>query len=206
MLSRLQLPYVYDQGYVNLRCVWTLGCPVETRPAIEQESLIPGPGKDEQVSDARAGWFYKQAFEEVFPGMPVPDEAGASCCAQFAVSAAKIREPPKHDYGRYRKWVLETNLRDDLSGRIVEYFWHSKSPLCLFIKTSSNRITVIFGKNAVDCPNAKESYCNVYGICDLDCQSEGVCDSQYTLPRYSTLPKGWPDEDWDGAWRDSSVM
>lgn len=29
LLSRLQLPYVLEQGYVSLRCVWTLGCPID---------------------------------------------------------------------------------------------------------------------------------------------------------------------------------
>ena len=123
MLSRLQLPFVKAQGYVNLRCVWTLGCPAEIRPF--KEFIAPSSDDAEVSEEARAGAFYKPAFEELFPGVPVPDVIGASCCAQFAVTADKIRERPKSDYENYRRWLLETRLPDDISGRILEYSWHS---------------------------------------------------------------------------------
>ena len=32
---------------------------------------------------------------------------------------------PKSDYEDYRRWLLETRLPDDISGRILEYSWHS---------------------------------------------------------------------------------
>jgi hypothetical protein len=123
MLSRLQVPFVKAQGYVNLRCVWTLGCPAEIRPL--KESIAPSSGDAEVSEEARAGAFYKPAFEELFPGVPVPEVIGASCCAQFAVTADKVRERPKSDYENYRRWLLETKLPDDISGRILEYSWHS---------------------------------------------------------------------------------
>jgi hypothetical protein len=124
MLHRLQLPYVRQEGYVNLRCVWTLGCPNEIHPLTEEGA--PLPGADGRSSDTRAGTYYKRAFEYLFPGTPIPEEVGASCCAQFAVTAAIVRARPKKDYVRYRRWLLETSLADDLSGRIMEYSWHSK--------------------------------------------------------------------------------
>ena len=123
MLSRLRLPFVKARGYVNLRCVWTLGCPAEIRPF--KEFIAPSSDDAEVSEEARAGAFYKPAFEELFPGVPVPDVIGASCCAQFAVTADKIRERPKSDYENYRRWLLETRLPDDISGRILEYSWHS---------------------------------------------------------------------------------
>lgn len=122
-LSRLQMPYVREQGYVNLRCVWTLGCPVEIRPFAEETTQKP----DVDLSDkARAGSFYKAAFEALFPGTPVPSEIGVSCCAEFAATNSRIWERPRSDYERYRRWLMETNLPDNLSGRILEYSWHSK--------------------------------------------------------------------------------
>jgi hypothetical protein len=130
MLSRLQLPFVKAQGYVNLRCVWTLGCPSEIRPS--KEYIAPPPAGEEVSEEARAGAFYKPAFEELFPGEPVPEVIGASCCAQFAVTANKIRERPKSDYENYRRWLLETKLPDDISGRILEYSWHSTNALFQF--------------------------------------------------------------------------
>jgi len=123
MLSRLQLPFVKSQGYVNLRCVWTLGCSAEIRPL--KEFTSPSENEGEVSEKARAGAFYKLAFEGIFPGVPVPEVIGASCCAQFAVTKDKIRERPKSDYENYRRWLLETTLPDDISGRILEYSWHS---------------------------------------------------------------------------------
>lgn len=38
-------------------------------------------------------------------------------------------------------------------------------------------------------------YENTYGLQNLTC-SEKQCDGRYTLPKYSTLPKGWPDVGW----------
>jgi hypothetical protein len=128
VLSRLQLPYVLEQGYVNLRCVWTLGCPVEIHPFREDAPL--SSHDESQPSNARAGAYFKEAFEELFPELAVPEAVGLSCCAQFAATAKKIQERPKEDYERYRDWLLNTRLRDDLSGRLVEYFWHSKLRLC----------------------------------------------------------------------------
>lgn len=49
-----------------------------------------------------------------------------SCCAQFAVSKATILQRPREEYERYRRWLLETDLEDGLSGRVLEYSWHSE--------------------------------------------------------------------------------
>lgn len=122
-MERLQLPYIQSQGYVSLRCVWTLGCPAEIHPLTE--ALAPPPASDPTARGARAGSFYKDVFEELFPDEAVPEVVGAPCCAQFAVTAERIRMRPKSDYERYRDWLEKTPLRDDLSGRILEYSWHS---------------------------------------------------------------------------------
>ena len=110
-LSRLQLTYILEQGYVNLRCVWTLGCPHEIHP-------LDHPA-DEITSETRA-------FKELFPDAPIPESIGVSCCAQFAVSKATILQRPREEYERYRRWLLETDLEDGLSGRVLEYSWHSE--------------------------------------------------------------------------------
>ena len=127
MLSRLQLPHIQAQGYVNLRCVWTLGCPAEIRPIKESEEAMATHDDDRDVhGDMKTGPVYKPAFEALFPGEPVPETIGASCCAQFAVTGEKIRQRPKSDYEAYRRWLLETELPDHVSGRVLEYSWHSK--------------------------------------------------------------------------------
>ena len=114
MLRNLQLPYLEEQGYVNLRCAWILGCPAEIRPF-----------EDEHREDVHAGEYFKKGFMELFPGVEVPSEVGASCCAQFGVTQQKVLQRPKADYEHYRDWLLHTSLPDALSGRIMEYSWHS---------------------------------------------------------------------------------
>jgi hypothetical protein len=126
MLRHLQLPYLESEGYVNIRCAWSLGCPSEIKP-LEEE------GEHRQA--VHAGGDYKKAFEHLFPGVEVPRFVGVSCCAQFAVTKEKVMERKKEDYVRYREWLLETPLDDSISGRILEYSWHSKSDLSSVLST-----------------------------------------------------------------------
>lgn len=124
----LQLDYVRSSGYVNLRCVWILGCPGEIRPerdALEgsYQEVMPDVGRRKTPDTKRV---YKQAFQELMPGVEMPALVAVSCCSQFAVSRDTIRLRPREDYIRWRKWLLETELTDDLSGRVLEYTWHSK--------------------------------------------------------------------------------
>ena len=174
VLSRLQLSYVLQQGYVSLRCVWTLGCPVEIRPF--EEAQAPAPASDPHSDKARAGSFFKSAFEELFPDTPVPEAVGVTCCAQFAVTAETIKQRSRSDYERYRAWLLKTDLNDHLSGIVMEYLWH-----------------IIFGRDAVHCPDAQQCYCKMYGLCALNCVEPGVCDAYYTLPSTTRFPEGWPE-------------
>lgn len=120
LLSRLRIAHVRNEGYVNLRCVWTLDCPAEIRPNYEA-AIVSAEDK------SKAGAYHRKAFQELFPGRPMPDIIGSSCCVQFAVTREKIRERPRSDYESYRRWLLETRLADDISGRILEYSWHSMS-------------------------------------------------------------------------------
>jgi len=118
MLRHFQLPYLEKEGYVNIRCAWSLGCPNEIKPLAEA---------GEHREAVHAGGQYKKAFESLFPGEKVPDAVGVSCCAQFAATRDKIRERSKEQYEKYRDWILGTELGDAISGRVFEYSWHSKS-------------------------------------------------------------------------------
>ncbi|KAK5654754.1 hypothetical protein OQA88_7079 [Cercophora sp. LCS_1] len=148
-LHNLQLDYVRSSGYVNLRCVWVLGCPGEIRPKLDaldepyenaMRNLDPKhPPATKQV--------YKQSFQELLPGEDMPELVGVSCCSQFAVSWETIRRRPRGDYVRWRDWLLNTELIDDLSGRVLEYTWH-----------------IMFGKEGVYCPNpsAQSFICSLH--------------------------------------------
>ncbi|KAJ6783236.1 hypothetical protein PWT90_01154 [Aphanocladium album] len=174
LLKRFRVAYLQEQGYVNLRCAWILGCPVEIRPRVDAK-MPP----DDVVPTAKH--VYSRAFGDLFPGVDVPSEVGVPCCAQFGVTREAVRARPRQDYVRYREWLLNTDLQDSISGRVFEYSWH-----------------IIFNKEAVHCPHAGDCYCKQYGICHrLDCDENG-CPGQYNPPQYSTLPKGWPMLGWDG--------
>lgn len=121
-LRRLNTDYVQSVGYANLRCVWVLGCPVEIRPFDDE---LPAGQKAEGALTTKQ--IYKQAFSELLPDVEVPREVGISCCSQFAVSKDTIYRRPRADYVRYRQWLVDTPLTDDLSGRVLEYAFHSES-------------------------------------------------------------------------------
>jgi hypothetical protein len=128
-LRNLNVDYVREAGYANLRCVWTLGCPAEIRPrddAAADADLVAGNGTSPDGRALTAKEIYRRAFEELMPGAEVPEQVGVSCCSQFAVSREAIRARPKADYVRWREWLLETQLPDALSGRVFEYMWHSE--------------------------------------------------------------------------------
>ncbi|KAH8679831.1 hypothetical protein BGZ60DRAFT_400758 [Tricladium varicosporioides] len=178
MLKNLQLPYLLSQGYANLRCVWTLGCPSEMN--LEETN----------VDKSKTTWLaYPRAFKELFPNETLPKVVGVACCAQFSLTRSKIRERPIEDYKRYRQWLLDTPLEDHISGRVLEYSWH-----------------FIFGKEYVHCPNAKDCYCNIFGFCNLECGEKGKCGERWPFPPSSSLPDGWPGVGWKGEVRDQTVL
>jgi hypothetical protein len=130
-LRNFQLPYLRRQGYVNLRCVWVIGCPSEIRPAHDEIH------RDDAKLMAKN--VYKKSFEELLPEVPVPDLVAVSCCSQFGVTRETIRSRPKADYIRYREWLLATPLDDALNGRVFEFAWHSKFDLLkIFLCSSEN--------------------------------------------------------------------
>ncbi|KAH8692022.1 hypothetical protein BGW36DRAFT_386836 [Talaromyces proteolyticus] len=177
LLRNFQFPYLQQEGYVNLRCVWTLGCPAAIHPL--KDELVEG-----KVNKQAMGAVFRQAFQELLPEHQVPPDVGVSCCAQFAVTRDTIRRRPRDDYLRFREWLIKTPFPDELSGRFFEHSWH-----------------IIFGKEPVHCPSAQDCYCKLYGMCNLqDCTVRG-CNSYYVLPPYSTLPKDWPRIGWEGEER-----
>lgn len=204
-LRNFQFSHLQSEGYVNLRCVWTIGCPSEIRPHDDAGQMAP------EGKEPTAKGVYKQSFQELWPGRPVPDVVAVSCCSQFAVTRDTIRKRPREDYIGFRRWLVDTKLEDSLSGRVFEFSWHSTLSLACTTRPPlvwncsgdhrSNATLVIFGKEAVHCPSARDCYCKVFGLCDMQC-SDSTCDGRYVLPKFSTLPQGWPRVDWDGKPRE----
>ncbi|KAI1615453.1 hypothetical protein EDD36DRAFT_432867 [Exophiala viscosa] len=138
LLRDLRLDFVQQQGYVNLRCQQNPGCPAECQT-----------NRDDGREDHGAERAMHQAWRTMFGAqLTVPDILAVPCCAQFAVSRDQIRQRELAEYVRYRDWLLATELDDYTSGRVFEYLWH-----------------VIFGKQAVYCPNERMCYCMQFGRC-----------------------------------------
>ena len=163
VVSRVQIPYVLASGYANLRCVWELGCPNEIRV---HTPMLENPSERH----------YREGFQQLFPGRELPELVGASCCAQFALSREQARKVPLGDYVRIRKWLIDTRFEDEVSGRIMEYSWH-----------------MLFGRDAVHCPDARSCYCNVFGLCGLENCTEGAC-GRYLLPPIPAQPPWWKED------------
>ncbi|KAF3482504.1 uncharacterized protein GIQ15_05263 [Arthroderma uncinatum] len=140
-MQSLQTEYVRQNGYVNLRCMRNLGC--------------ASPGRHPLITPEVWGQLFNgtaQLIEGAGKGkdmpMPIPKLVMAACCAQFAVSREQIRLRPLEDYVHFRQWLFDTRLNDASSGRVFEYLWH-----------------IIFGKEAIYCPEEDVCYCKVYGRC-----------------------------------------
>ena len=117
----LQIDFVQQQGYANLRCIGIPGCPDEIQP-------FRDPPEEHRASEHAL----PEAWRYMFGKVDIPPVLGTACCSQFAVSRKQIFARPKSDYSRYLKWLMHTDLDDAVSGRVFEYLWH-----------------VIFGRDAV---------------------------------------------------------
>lgn len=111
-LKALNIDHVQRAGFANLRCTLGPGCPAEVQP-YRQDT----PDNRMYEKSMASVW-------ELFFGTECPEVIAAPCCAQFAVSRDQIMARPVEDYVLYRQWLMETELDDDNSGRVLEYTWH----------------------------------------------------------------------------------
>ncbi|PGH18308.1 hypothetical protein AJ79_00647 [Helicocarpus griseus UAMH5409] len=153
-MRTLRLDYVQHAGYVNLRCNWNPGCKKAHRinkhvtdkvwQEIFRGTSTPPVNQTSSTTTRPIGGLIAR---DIRP-MEKPAEVGAACCAQFAVSRDQVLKRPLEDYIQFRNWVIETGKNDASSGRVMEFLWH-----------------IIFGMDAVFCPDEHVCYCAVYGRC-----------------------------------------
>lgn len=129
-VQNLQLGYVLENGYVNLRCNWNPGCnqKPETNKHISIETwneIFNGtstPVFNFQSGQPAAG----NLTSEI--GSESPGQQGlvieTPCCAQFAVTRERIYARPLDDYIKMRRWLMDTEQTDAKSGRVFEFLWH----------------------------------------------------------------------------------
>lgn len=128
-LRTLKLSYVRANGYVNLRCNWNPGCEEAHR---FNKHITPKIWHDVFVGTSTFRTPMTNASFSEDSQTSTPAQVGAACCAQFAVSRDRVRQRPLRDYQQFRQWVVDTEMSDAQSGRVMEFLWH-----------------VIFGMNAV---------------------------------------------------------
>ena len=137
MVRRLNSDYVTREGYVNLRCHWSPGCPEWLHSGNPRESLE----KQEEV-------VLSKCWSELFPSDPLPAALGQACCAQFALSKERVLSVPLSRFVFYRDWIIRTPLSDYMSGRIWEYSWQ-----------------FLFTGQSIYCPAEHICYCGGFGLC-----------------------------------------
>lgn len=132
---------VTREGYFNARCHHDPGCPdwLHLDRPEEEWDLVK---KNEER------YFTSDLWHELHPGVPPPASLSQPCCAQFAVSRDRIRTRPLAQYQRYRRWLLDTDWPDEISGRLMEYTWQ-----------------YIFAGTSEFCPAVNICYCDGYGVC-----------------------------------------
>lgn len=132
---------VAREGYFNARCHHDPGCPDWLHLDRPEEEW-------DLVKKTEERYFTSDLWQELHPGAPFPASISQPCCAQFAVSKERIRTRPVSEYVRYREWLLNTDLEDEISGRIMEYTWQ-----------------YIFAGVSEFCPAMHVCYCDGYGAC-----------------------------------------
>ena len=140
-IERLSDARVAREGYFNARCHHDPGCP-------DWLHLDRPEAEWDLIKKTEERFFTRDLWQELHPGAPFPVSISQPCCAQFAVSKDRIQAKPQAEYIRYREWLLNTELPDEISGRIMEYTWQ-----------------YIFAGFAEFCPAMHACYCDGYGIC-----------------------------------------
>ncbi|KAG8527108.1 uncharacterized protein KY384_008537 [Bacidia gigantensis] len=110
-LTTLQISFVEQNGYANLRCNWNPGCLAK------------------HTANAHVT---KEVWHDIFSGTSTdkgetheaPSHVGAACCAQFVASRSRVMERPLSDYEHFRQWIIDTEMTDAKSGRVFEFLWH----------------------------------------------------------------------------------
>ena len=113
LVTELRQDFVLQEGFVNLRCRRSPGCPADIEP-------FRGSANTANVGEQ----YYAAAWKELFGNNKVPKVIGAPCCSQFAVSREAVLKRPLADYQRMYDWVLHNTLPDEVTSNIMEYTWH----------------------------------------------------------------------------------
>lgn len=66
----------------------------------------------------------QDSFRANFDVYDIPEFLASPCCSQVVVVKEIIRAVPRAQYNRHIEWLLKTDLKDEISGRVWEHMWH----------------------------------------------------------------------------------
>lgn len=140
-IPEIQIPFVQSSGFANLHC------PKEkSRTTCNGRALVPTkPTPDLRTLEAKIPEIWKTWFGAI----ALPARIATVLGAEFAASKVMVQQRSVDEYLRYWMWLNKTIMDDDSAGLVVEYFWH-----------------IMFGKEAVFCPERGACECGLYGKCD----------------------------------------
>ena len=143
-VNQLNLTTIRKRGYQNFRCTLHDG---------SKDHDCPADQKDHLQHNGKPYW---ESVEPVFSqtltnlwndwfGGEKPEYLMSACCAQFVVTRDAVLRRSRDEYVKFRQYLIDTELDDYHSGRILERSWH-----------------VVFGKPPVWCENEEECKCQIY--------------------------------------------
>lgn len=131
-VRRLRPEYVLKAGYASTRCL--SGCenivPLEGGRPGDWSNFARLDRKTHLVTlldaflDPKKGEGEGEGRMAAAAVKPMPTKLAAPCCAQFAVSADRIRGRSRDWWIDLRGWVVNTPLESINSGRLMEHLWH----------------------------------------------------------------------------------
>lgn len=136
-LNSLNTDTIKKSGFANLRCSSKTGC-LDTHLPLRQ------PADEFRTLEVALS----KVWKELFQNENVPEKVAAPCCGEFVVSRDQVKKRSLEDYTRFWEWLNKTPMDDETAGLVFEYLWH-----------------IIFGKDAVYCPELEACECDVYGRC-----------------------------------------
>jgi hypothetical protein len=140
--STLQVPFVQTSGFANLRC------PVRKSSTTCNDRVLEPFAPTHEFRTLETN--ITQAWASLFgKGTEVPLQIATVLGAEFVVSRAQVQTRSVEEYLHYWAWLNKTIMDDDSAGLVMEYVWH-----------------VVFGKEAIFCPERVGCECELYGRCE----------------------------------------
>ncbi|XRM48279.1 hypothetical protein ABZX51_011210 [Aspergillus tubingensis] len=143
----LRRDFVQKNGFANLRCTTSSSSGSSSN---DECGNVIRPNYDANETSAQVTTIeqeYPIIWKTVFNSTDVPEMIATPYCGQFAVSREQVHKRPREEYMRYQQWVMETKLKDEEIEQVMGSLWH-----------------VVFGREAVYCPDTAKCFEDVYGL------------------------------------------